>query len=160
MQWLDVPLLLHHFSKTRNWITQPIMATFTRSKFVLGAVIYSFLMNLRTVKMAQWKWRYAVIKCTPRPASLLKNSQLNYSMNTGHIYKIKVCPRSCKLYLSNEPKSSMNGPEKVKKINYYSLSPLLLIKNPHLNFKMDTGHIVSLNLFRTRLYCVHVPQDF
>jgi len=33
--------------------------------------------------MAQRKGRNEMIRCTSPPASLLKNPQLNYSMNTG-----------------------------------------------------------------------------
>lgn len=42
---LAVSLLLHHFSKTRNLITQRTLATFTMSKFIPEAVISSFLMH-------------------------------------------------------------------------------------------------------------------
>ena len=87
-QQLRFFLMLHQYSKTRNWIIQQILATFTSSKFVLGAVIYSFLTHLRTRRMAQRKWRNEMIRCTPPPASLLKNPKLNYSANTGHIYKL------------------------------------------------------------------------
>ena len=51
--WLSVPLPLHHFSKTWTWITQPILATFTQSKFVLKGVIHNFPTNPGTPRMAQ-----------------------------------------------------------------------------------------------------------
>jgi len=104
IKWLVVPLLLNHWSKSRNWITQPIMATFTRSSFVLRLVICTFLMNIRTPRLAQRKWRNGVISCTSPSVSLIKKSKFNYSTNTGHI--------------------------------------------------------TSLNLFSTRLYCACVPRDF
>ena len=46
---------MHQYSKTWNWIIQQI-ATFTKSKFVLRAVIYSFLVHPRTLRMAQRKY--------------------------------------------------------------------------------------------------------
>ena len=37
--------------------------------------------------MAKNWWRNQVIRCTTPPASLLNNLKLNFTMNTGHIYK-------------------------------------------------------------------------
>jgi len=65
-------IIRFNLTKSQNWITQPIAATFTRSKFVLKVVIDTLLMNLRTPRMAQDKWRNEVISCIPFSASLIK----------------------------------------------------------------------------------------
>ena len=49
---------------------------------------------------------------------MIKNSHLNYKMNTGHINMLKHRPESFNLDLSNIPKNSKNGPVWVKKFNY------------------------------------------
>jgi hypothetical protein len=86
---LAVSLPLHHFSKTRTWIAQPILAIFIPSKFILKGVVYSFSMHPRTPRMAQRKWSNKLIICTSPLASFLKkNPDLNYSTNTGHIQKV------------------------------------------------------------------------
>jgi len=60
MKWSVVLLLLHHWSKTRNWITQWILATFTSSNFILRTVIYIFLTSPRTPTIGQKK-RWLVV---------------------------------------------------------------------------------------------------
>ena len=64
-----VPKSLSHCSKSRNWITPPILATFTRSKFVLGLLIYTFPMNVRTPRLAHRQWINQLISCIPPSAS-------------------------------------------------------------------------------------------
>ena len=86
MKQLVVPPLLQDWSKIRNWITQPIIATFTRSKVVIKGVIHSFPTHPRTPRLAQRKWRNQMISYTSPPVWLIKNSELNYSTNTGHIH--------------------------------------------------------------------------
>jgi hypothetical protein len=49
------------------------------------------------------------------PPSFLKNPQLNYETNTGHIYKAKHSPKRCDSQLSNASKNADNGPEVVEK---------------------------------------------
>ena len=52
--WLLLPLLLHDFPKARNCIASWILGTFTWCKVLLRALIYSFQMNPRTLKLVQY----------------------------------------------------------------------------------------------------------
>ena len=77
---------------------------------------------------------------TSRTAVVLwpKNPQLNFEMNTGHIYKIKGASKSSNLYLSEKPKSAKNGQ---KLTNIWIAFPVIwLLKNPQLNCELNTGH--------------------
>jgi hypothetical protein len=56
-----------------------------------------------------------VITCRSPPPSFLKNPQLNYKTNTGHIYKVKHSTNRCDFQLSDAFKNAENGPELVEK---------------------------------------------
>ena len=43
------------------------------------------------------------------PASMIKKSDLNFEMNTGHMNTLKHVPESCNLEPSNAPKNAKNG---------------------------------------------------
>ena len=60
-----------------------------------------------------------MITCRSPPPSLLKNSQLNFKTNSGHIYKFKHTTEFWDFQLSNEPKNINNGEELVEKYNDY-----------------------------------------
>jgi hypothetical protein len=52
-----------------------------------------------------------MISSTSLPASLIKNSHLNYKVSTERIGKIKHSPESYNLQLSGEPKNAKQSEE-------------------------------------------------
>jgi len=92
--WLVLPLLLHDCSKTRNWITTWILATFTWSRIGLKPILYTFQTIPGTLRMAKNWWPYKVISFTTPPAWFSKNPTLNCKLNPGHIHMIKSASKS------------------------------------------------------------------
>ena len=50
--------------------------------------------------------------------SMIKNSDLDCGINTGHINTLRHIPKFFNLDLSNAPKNAKNGSVSVKKLNY------------------------------------------